>query len=486
MTTSGTGPSRRLRTLTVLIDAVKLADSVADGPAVGEVRSFDLLFLEAGLDQPGAGVHRAHAQPIPTEVPSRGTLWFGPSELQPYWLTVLHGDGWEAIWEAPRPVLGQVEVRGVLCHVLHGYLPTPTRGRVTGVGVITTPADQPADDSSYLLRAVDAAPRWLLDLSGPGQVGPVESGVLVDLDLDDVPPLPLRPVFVPTDLAGHGPDLWAVDSHLPLARRIRAGAVAHRISWPAPVRTKATPRLLHADDHGVWVGAGDGLRRITVDGHVHRHSPDPVWRLAAGATTLAVHGVPDGAPATLQLHTPGRDVTTVPAQHDVQGLVATADDDFLILLAPHRALRPRPDDRRPWLAHLTADGGLTHGPRLDTHPHHLPILLGGPHPLLVDRDRAHPVTGQLTLGDPIGPTGVWRASATTDRVWFSTESSLDNRSVVLTGHDPTTLDELHRHVLPGLPDQVVTTDDALWVRVNGLILETRRGSTRAVQREWWA
>lgn len=477
---SGEGGVRPRRVLQVLVPGEALADGLGGGHlAVGRIVSWGLLLLEvrSGVDDAGVTVLRAHAQPVPTGVLTRGTLWHGPSQEQPWWLTVLHGDGWEAMWRSPGPVVGEVEVRGTLTVGMHGFLPTSTRGRVTRAAVITKQRDRAADDSPYALRDVEVAPRWLDDLPSRGTAGgSLETGLLVDLDLDDVPRPPLRPSFVPATVAADGADLWAVDPQLSAARRVRNGAVVQRVSWAAPVRARPSHHRLVADAGGLWV-AGPGLRRVHLDGTVHRHLAAPVWHLAAGTGQLAVHVVPEAEPASLQLRASAGEVTTLPVDHDVRALVAGPDDAFLLLLAPHRSIYPPPPDRRPWLARLHRDSGLTHGTRIAAGVADLPILLGGPHPVLLHEGRVNPVTVDLTLGPAKGPNGVRGGTSCPDRLWLFAESSVGNGTVILTGHVHGTLEERSRHVLPGMPDDVVTTDDGLWVRVNGLLLHTSSGRT---------
>ncbi|WP_028935016.1 hypothetical protein [Pseudonocardia spinosispora] len=54
---------------------------------------------------------------------------------------MLHGDGWTATWQAPRPLIGEVQLRGVLFDDLVLEISTGVRGRVTRVQVITETID---------------------------------------------------------------------------------------------------------------------------------------------------------------------------------------------------------------------------------------------------------------------------------------------------------------------------------------------------------
>lgn len=104
-----TGP----RTLTVLVGTLPVEDGQTAPPVVGKVGHYRLLFAEAEHDEPDAtiGTVRARAEPLGDGAPSRGGLmWDGTSHDEPpSWRIMLHGNGWTALWSAPRPVVGEVE-----------------------------------------------------------------------------------------------------------------------------------------------------------------------------------------------------------------------------------------------------------------------------------------------------------------------------------------------------------------------------------------
>ncbi|MGW4577065.1 hypothetical protein ACWELP_00025 [Rhodococcus aetherivorans] len=79
-----------------------------------------------------------------------------------------------------------------------------------------------------------------------------ECGVLVDLDLDDVPPPPVRPTIVPAAVSAHGRDVWAVDRELPTVIRLREQSTVREYRFPGAIVTELAhrPRWAHADDDG--------------------------------------------------------------------------------------------------------------------------------------------------------------------------------------------------------------------------------------------
>lgn len=208
----------RPRHLLILVGSLPIEDGRTPPPVVGEIGYFTLSFVEARHDEPDATVStiRAGAEPLHDGSPcGQGRHWDGTAhERPPVWPTVLHGDGWSATWLAPRPVVGQVQSRGTLTDDLTIGVRTGVRGLITRTWVVTETIDKTNPDhskwrpipSEQRLREVEVGPRWFdhglvapPDLPTEGWYSPMpddpytqEIGVLVDLDLDNVPHRPRR------------------------------------------------------------------------------------------------------------------------------------------------------------------------------------------------------------------------------------------------------------------------------------------------------
>ncbi|MPQ97110.1 hypothetical protein GB931_04045 [Modestobacter sp. I12A-02628] len=410
----------------MLVSATAIEDGQVRPPRVGAVVRLRLGFRESRYDEPDATVStvrvRAETRSEPPQLPGRRSGTTG----QPHWPTRLYGDAWQATWSAPRPVVGEVELRGtVVADLMTGGTVQPTRGRVTRVQVVDEALDcrEPGDTRTVpalqRLREVEQAPRWFhrgvpwRDPARSSGWQPVdhaeprteETGVLVHLDLDDVPPAPLRPALVPGALDAHGPDLWVADERLPLVVHLRDRRLTTELRWPGAVLDpgRSRGRRLLADAAGCWLTGPDGVHRLGPDGSVRQVSDTPVWTSAAAAGTLATHlpqrpGDPLG-PHVLRLWSPaGTTLDLPPAQWTLRSLVS-ARGGFLVLVSG-------PPDGTGLVRLLSLDtaGGMLHGPPLTT-PWHGLLLVGGAGPLLVDETGQRPVHADLTLGRALTGAG---------------------------------------------------------------------------------
>lgn len=106
----------------------------------------------------------------------------------------------------------------------------------------------------------------------PGEDVIRECGVLVDLDLDDVPPIPVRPALIPAAVSAHGRDVWIVDRELPVVIRLREQRVVGEYRLPGAILTEFAhrPRWVEADAEGCWVLGRDGIFRCDLDGSAVR------------------------------------------------------------------------------------------------------------------------------------------------------------------------------------------------------------------------
>jgi len=480
------------RVLRVLVTSVAIEDGAVPPPAVGEVAGYLLTFQEAPPEDPTASVLRARAEPLTGD-----RLDGVPLGPPPHWPTLLTGDGWTALWSAPRAVVGEVELCGTLLADLGpGNAAWPTRGRVTRVRVVSVTRD-PAErhiwrplPGGWQLRDAEIAPRWFdsstappPDARGTGWYAAVpadpwvpEIGALVDLDLDDVPPLPLRPALVPGAVAGHGADLWVADERLPLLVRLRGSELVDVHRWPGGILPADLDggRVLHADADGCWITGPDGVHRCDRAGPVRRVDDAPAWLSAAHRGTLAAVAVLDpGDPrgrTVLRLHTRDGAVTEVPAVADRVAALVTTSAGFLLGL--------RGEGLR--LAHLGPTGELREGPPL-TAVRHLLGLIGGPHPALVSPAAApRPVLPDLSVGGRESGR-VLRGWAVGGRTWVCTHPP-DGWDPAAAGIDPS--DARQRWLLAevdsatraplravavavavtGIPEQLTVVDGrAVWV-----------------------
>lgn len=367
----------------------------------------------------------------------------------PVWGTMLHADGWTALWRAPRPVLGQIELTGCLVGDISDGPLGRARGRVTRARVVTETAERAGPDpavwrripSEQRLRDVAVAPRWFADgmvkpddAPATGVFAPVpdsprvyESGVLVDLDLDDVPPLPLRPSIVPGSLAAHGNDIWAADQHLPLVVRFRARAEITVFTRPGRI---GGGYELHADADGCWLNSADGIFRCDHDGTVRAVANECLSHTATAGTTLAGEVIVEPgnphSPRGLGLIEPSGTVTDIPIEGLSIRSITTKGDGFLLVMNQHDSPgRPADWDGRPWLARLDRSGGLVHGPPLDEHWGSLRIMIGIQPAVVAYGTTLRRVLPDLTLDDEsvATPDNVLDGWATNGRLWIATHTS---------------------------------------------------------------
>ncbi|MCJ7857494.1 hypothetical protein [Corynebacterium kalidii] len=174
------------------------------------------------------------------------------------WSIILRGDGWSALWDAPRPVLGRVRLTGRFHQSSDRPAETPltpTRGRVTRLRYRTrdATADVPAIRRSL--------PRvWI---QGGGQFG--VDPVLVTLDLDGATPPEPAQLERPTALQGFAvtggvdaPVLWRGTS----ACRSSGG-----LTWPPGSRRRwrcrcvSTPRRCTSPASAAGPGTGAAWTR---------------------------------------------------------------------------------------------------------------------------------------------------------------------------------------------------------------------------------
>ncbi len=177
------------------------------------------------------------------------------------WSMILRGDGWSALWDAPRPVLGQVRLTGRFHQSSDRAAETPltpTRGRVTRLRYRSgyTAVDVP--HTRHSLPTV-----WV---QGRGQTG--VDPVLVTLDLDAASPPEPAQLERPTALHGFAvtggvdaPVLWRGDVRLPIVWRTDV-TLGESTAVALPLRINAAEMYIAR----VRGKAGDGCR-VDAAGH---------------------------------------------------------------------------------------------------------------------------------------------------------------------------------------------------------------------------
>lgn len=318
ITPAGNPPTPRYRphrVISVHVETLAIEDGHTRLPVVGEHAEFVLGFLEAGPGTPTelVSTFRVWAEPAHTRPPPRGMDFSGRvRDDPPLWRTRLTAERWSAMWHANRPTVGQLELRGTISGDWSYGVREVTKGRVLRVRRVTQTRRRVGPGATYWREIPEAtlyadldptAATVLFDrglelgppirggpyhaLVPPRQVWTYDSGLLVDLDLDDVPSPRLRPSIVPGAVAAHGADVWVTDTRLPVLLHLRHGAVVSETTWRGVVLAPEQlrdGRGLHADATGCWVTGPDGVHRADLDGTVRTIREE---RTSATATTTA-------------------------------------------------------------------------------------------------------------------------------------------------------------------------------------------------------
>ncbi|MDN5759132.1 MAG: hypothetical protein L0H59_11465, partial [Tomitella sp.] len=371
---------RHNRTMNVMVEDLIIEDGAVRPPTVGAVVVLPLKFIETdGVAEP-ATTAKAWLDPHPSGPQRLGT---GTAD-QWAWTGLLRGDGWTAAWTGWRPRTGHVELTGKFCSILDGQSSGEVRGRVTRVQIVSERMRRKPTGRARRkvarkvaghrrLRDVDAAPRffprpWLdvatdAALAADTRTGPRivntepflpdeyddDMGVLVDLDLDDVPPIAPRPRIVPGDVSAEGGRWWVSDSELPLVAELIPAGPAREYILPGPASGR---RRVWATPSGCWVTGTDGVYRIRPGEIVERVDHTPMHTAATSGDALLACG----ADSQWHLYRPGEPPVSIDAPEGRAVDVIAEEDSFLVLIGTGRGGRR--------LVRVTPTGGIQVGPYL--------------------------------------------------------------------------------------------------------------------------
>jgi hypothetical protein len=420
--------------LSVLVTDLSIEDGETPPPEIGEIGEFPLLFQEFPTDpaDPSIVTLRAVAEPLHSGKPTRQQP--GTDEQWWDWAVLLRGAGWTATWYTRRPALGQVEITGRLIGDLAYATTGRIRGRITRVRVA---ADRYHRDPEIphspwkqipgtRYREVTTAPRFFAggtrttDPDAPND-GVREMGVLVDLDLTDVSPPPLRPSIVPGAVSAHGTDLWVVDRELPLVVRVDSDrqVIEYTITGqifdnPPAVRT----RRVWAHAGGCWVAGWDGIYHCNLDGTADKVSDEPIRDSAAHGEVLLAVAVPSRNAAELVLVRPDQDPESSSASGwgDLESM-CTVDDGFLLLFRQRDVSTGALGATR--LVRVDVHGIATLGPPLNTAVDSYRPFLAGIPPTVFDGTNAYRVLDDLTVVDAVAlPVRVLGGGQIGDVMWI--------------------------------------------------------------------
>ncbi|PTR21202.1 hypothetical protein C8K36_11632 [Rhodococcus sp. OK519] len=358
------------RTLTVFVPGWILDDRSLAPPAVGDLVETPLTFGEAETPPASyAQTFRATARPAYGHMPG------GDPESGLRWLHELSGDGWAANWWSNRPTTGRVEVPGTLFADLTvgPDSPPPVHGRVRQVQVVShrrerTPTGTRLVHGSERLTDAEATPRIFWSSQEPATEDDpyVLTGVLVDLDLDDVPAT--DPRFVAGAVSISGTDVWVMDRADPVLLHVDTAATPPRVVEYLLPMTAEQPRVIwtrtvHADRDGCWITsdhdvfrcdrADDGsvsVERVCTEGGRSVVDDGRLYLL----DTTKPHMRLDRRYGVVRVDPPPHPVRVL---DDDRQLTAVDDPDTVarVRAAARRADIARGPDGTEWVAH----GGLT-------------------------------------------------------------------------------------------------------------------------------
>ncbi|MFT3662471.1 MAG: hypothetical protein QM809_14120 [Gordonia sp. (in: high G+C Gram-positive bacteria)] len=419
--------SGRARRLSVLVGWLPIEDGEIEPPEVGAVIEFPLLFVE-GVDGPGATTIRGTLEPssYPPVQQERYPEHDTSEDPQYLWCGTLRGDGWAATWTGPRPRIEFVEVHGLFRGVMGIDSDSLVRGRIRRVRLVSQRYERLGHERSDripdhwipvgepVLTDVERSPRFFTDQrfdDDPPAIATRGEGVLVELDLDDVPEPPLRPEFVPAELSVRGDELWVLDRELPRIA-IRGRESLRHLDFPAPVDARPTGqgRSLLPSPEGCWVIGIDGVSHVAGAGTSVRIGGDAVHDAAVDPDGLLLTCHASGRWA---LHRLGEETIDVVGPAGWPRSAIWDGHGFLVAVGPSECPSSVVE-----LVRVASDGTTT-GLRHDLVSLHRPSLLTAPL-ALADGDSVYPIGPDLELGTRTRLRGHFAVAGTVgEHVWIA-------------------------------------------------------------------
>ncbi|MDV7199691.1 hypothetical protein R4172_19300 [Rhodococcus kroppenstedtii] len=489
------------RSMTLHIPVFMIVDGTFATPVVGDVLTGPISFRETDPTDPDAETIRAHL--TPTDEDPR--VWSPPPGMpRRLWSGVLRGDGWTSGWTGATPRTGQVQIsghfHGGFTYAAHGTV----RGRITRARIVTERHRQSSDGQWVVVpgfRSVrEVARADVVDHRDRARHAGVEhvdmdSEVIVDLDLDDVPPLPLRPSIVPGAVSAAAGRTWIVDTELPLLVAISGDDAVTEYLLPGRI---GMPRSIWAVPDGCWAAGEDGTYWTPVDGESVQVDDRGIHAGAVnGDTLLGCTG-----DSIWRLYRPGSepvDLDITPAAGHVFSVVPH-ENGFVAVVKQYTR-----GDRGTRLVRVSRSGEVKVGPNLTASPAEerryrwqRDFFLAGDPLRLVSHVDIGVIEPDLTVSDDgerlgqrqfaggtVGEFG-WSlgflasGTPTPDEVWPRPNRETFDRATrmlrpprkVLTLYDPRTMAPLTSVPMLG-PTPSVTVDDA------GTILVVARGGLAA-------
>lgn len=387
------------RTIVVHIPSSVVGDGEIAVPQLGDVLTGPLRFVELPDTASDIVRVRARLEPSNREPILQYTGNNSPRKWE--WSGLLRGDGWTASWRGFRPRTGEVELAGRFIGDFGYDTDGRFRGRVTRVQMVSERFERGRDQrwthvpGHRSLREVDAAPRFFgtppmaEDVLSPINL---EQSVAVDLDLDDVPALPVRPSVVPGDVSVAGQLRWIADAELPLV--VSLGADGSITEYRLPTRIGRGPRIW-ATETGCWAAGTNGTYWISHGNDPVKVDDRPVYNAASNGNTLLA--CTDDA--TWRLYSPNSTPIDVDGLRGWVNSVAVEDDCFIAVVRPA-------DQSVIRLVRVSVTAESTIGPEIPPAPrgHGNPYLAGTPLRLIrgVDIARVRRDLGVRDDGDKLG------------------------------------------------------------------------------------
>ncbi|MFN3338105.1 MAG: hypothetical protein ACK40Z_00265 [Dietzia sp.] len=225
---------------------------------------------EAEPSAPGVDTFRVRIQPKFGHAP------YGAEDGSLRWMFDVYGAGWRAEWHHHTPVAGLMHLTGRLdvgfTRAVPGQ-PGVVTGRVRRLQLVEEWVESTVAGNHYVagterLRDLGPSPdrywpRWKT-IDDPKTFA--ETGILVDLDLDDIPDDDTE--FDAGAVAIDSADLWVIDRSNPLLLHIDTTATPPRVTeYRLPLAIEQPremwTRRVHADRDGCWITSPEEIIRCT-------------------------------------------------------------------------------------------------------------------------------------------------------------------------------------------------------------------------------